>query len=473
MVDPTSFNQLGLSSFVSGLSGNNFTTVIKAEYQKDLSAAAPHQRQLNQKTQKVAQYQQLAKLLDNFQVAAKKLTPEKFSKRTINLTSNSELKPNKLLNITVGSNAPLGKISLKVKQIASVHKVASGSHTASETALGISGNFKIKTNKTKGAEITISPEMSLNAIAKKINSLSIESGVSASVIKVSDNNFKLILSGKNTNETIVLQDTSSTITQQLGLSQADGTLKHTLNTPQPAKLTLNGLDLTRDTNQINDILPNTKLTLLNASPTETITVEILHNRQSTKEDIINFVEKYNELRQFILSQQKIIPGVGAAPNAHLFGDSILKNTSESIFKELTDSFDYKDNISGLKSLGLSFNKDNTLKVDEKKLDSYLVDDLNRVKAYFTGTSGKIGLAQRLLTNLKQWNGSANSILQKELKTLNHSISQNTSDINLIKKQADRRREQLISQYARLEQKIAASKLILRQLEAISKVRSQQ
>lgn len=471
MTNGISFNTLGQTSFVSGLSGNDFTNIIKAEYQKDISATAIIQKQMVERTQKQARFKQMAELLNSFQSLSEKLSSSSFSKRKVTLNALGNVQPDKLMKITLNDQAPLGKLNMKVLQLAAAHKVASATQVSRSNAMNLAGTLSIKAGGVGAVDVTVSADMSLDQIASSINAKTGQTGVQATVLKVTDNAFKLVLSAQKTNETITLVDKTGSVAQSLGVLNGSNAFAMELSSPRPAKLEINGVLLQRNSNSINDALPGVQMDLLRADPLNGLSAHVETNRDGIKKEIQEFVGKYNKFRQFALSQQATIAGGGAAPGAHLFGDTVLKNVTDSIYKELTKNLDFNSPVLGLRSFGLSFDKDNTLKIDTAKLDQALLSDLSAARAFFAGADGKKGLGERLGAALKFWQGSDAGIIDKELKSLEKGIEGNRSTIADMTRQAEERRAQLVKHYARLEQQIAAAKLMMRQLEAIAKANS--
>ncbi|MDQ6998003.1 MAG: flagellar filament capping protein FliD [Mariprofundus sp.] len=127
---------------------------------------------------------------------------------TASLASSSSTVPaSTLMDVNGTSNVTAGQHSIIVSQIAEAQRLASsaavkdnvGTALASATAaMNISGSFQLE-----GTTVTVSTSDSLNDIAANINQLNTGSsatGVSASVMKVADNDFRLILTSDNTGQ---------------------------------------------------------------------------------------------------------------------------------------------------------------------------------------------------------------------------------------------------------------------------------
>jgi len=140
-------------------------------------------------------------------------------KATINSTT---VKVSDLLSYAVGSNATEGSYNITVNNIAAAQKLASKSFGSTSEALGISGDLIIN-NRV----LSITAEDSLATIQNKINALNSgehPAGVTASIVAVSANEYRLSLISKATGSDgiSIANGSSSNILTQLGL--ADDTL---------------------------------------------------------------------------------------------------------------------------------------------------------------------------------------------------------------------------------------------------------
>ena len=181
-------------------------------------------------------------------------------------------------------------------------------------------------------------------------------------------------------------DTSGTLAT-LGVLQSPYT--HTVTPAQDAKFNLDGLDLTRSTNTINDAVPSASITLLSgttAAPATT-TLNVTQNTASTVQAVTSFVSAYNAVQDFITSENKFTPPTNTAIGATgsspaLFGSTALTQIQQTLSSALTA-------VSGthtLSSIGVTLNGTNDLAVDSNALTAALGADPNAVSSLF-GLSG--------------------------------------------------------------------------------------
>ncbi len=133
-----------------------------------------------------------------------------------------------LLSYAVGSNATEGSYSITVNNLATAQKLSSRSFSSTSEALGVSGDVIIN-NRVLGIGATDS----LADIQTRINALNSgenPAGVTASIIRMSDNEYRLSLTSKSTGEDgIFLANGSGTdILSEFGLADSTLTLRNAI-----------------------------------------------------------------------------------------------------------------------------------------------------------------------------------------------------------------------------------------------------
>ena len=257
-----------------------------------------------------------------------------------------------------------------------------------------SGTFHLSNGGTgAGNEADVAVNLntdSLSSIANAINKAGI-SGVSAEVVTVPDANgnldrvHQLRIVGTGTTAP-AFTDSSGTLAT-LGVLQNAYT--HTVTAAQDAKFNIDGLDLTRSTNTVNDVIPSASIALLSgtAAAPATTTLNVTQNTASTVQAVNSFVSAYNAVQDFVTSENKFTPptntalgAAGASPA--LFGNTALTQIQQTLSSALTA-------VSGkntLSSIGITLNGSNDLAVDSNALTSALQADPKAVSNLF-GLSG--------------------------------------------------------------------------------------
>lgn len=379
--------------------------LIEVAVQAKLAKADTIDTKITANEAKIAAYQQMQSLLGDVKTAAQAMrapsgttakTDDVFLDRTAYLTANGSVDAASSVSATVASGAAIGQYDLTINQLAKAHKVAGGSVTSNTADLGYSGVIKLGTDGGSAAEITIDSSMSLAEVAEAINARTGATGVQATVLKVSSSAFELILSAKETGQTITAGAVSGDdVLTNLGLLNEDGGFANVLQQPAQAIITLDGVEITRSTNDISDVLDGVTFHLYQTTPDNTsITVDVGNDLSAVKSALQSLVDAYNAYRDFAYAQQQVTSGGTASSDAVLFSDATLRNINAAIASALNTSV----GDTALQSLGLSFDSTNHLSLDTSALDDVLLSDLDALRSLLsfqmTSSSSNLMLLSR-------------------------------------------------------------------------------
>ena len=273
-----------------------------------------------------------------------------------------------LLDFAVGSNASEGTYNIIVKKLATAQKLASGSFSSTGEALGISGTVTIN-----GRDLTVAATDSLSAIQTKINALNSgnnPAGVTASIIAVSDSEYRLTLTSKTTGaDGMTITDG----TGSLGLTE--------LVAGQDAEITVDGYTITRSTNSITDVINGVTLNLVGADEGATVKLDVKRDNDGIKEKIQGFVDSYNELMSYI-EEQNTVSDDGKTTGT-LFADSSLQSVKSTLRKViLSEVSGLNSTLDHLSLIGVNTDKTGRLSINEDNLDGYLTSNFEDVVKLF-------------------------------------------------------------------------------------------
>ncbi len=352
----------------------------------------------------IAAYESLQELLQTVLSAANSLRApsgtldsddDVFSTRTAYYSANGDVDAADTAGATIENGAETGSYELTVTQLAAAHKVIGTSQDGSSEDLGYDGVFTLGVVDGDAVEIAVSEDMSLADIAEAINNASDESGVQASVLQVASGDFRLILSTVDTGETITTASSSGDdILSELGITNSSGAFVSELQAARDAIFSIDGVEITRSSNEIDDVLDGVTLYLYQTTPDDTsITIEIEPDVSAVKQAITELAEAYNAFREFAYTQQQVSTTndddetevvVGVVVNAEqtesvLFGDGTMRSISSAVTNALNTLVDGES----MALLGLSFDETNLLVLDEDKLDDALLTSLDEIEALLT------------------------------------------------------------------------------------------
>ncbi|WP_319530769.1 flagellar filament capping protein FliD [uncultured Cohaesibacter sp.] len=301
-----------------------------------------------------------------------------FSAREAYLTGSGDVEASDALVVTADAGVDIQTYELNILQLAKSHKVASESQTTSSDPLELTGTFSLKlSDADEAVEIEIDEDMSLAEIAEAINNANEDTGITATVVQVSDDEYTLVLTADDTGKDIVYETVSGTdIGQSLGLTDEDGAFANELQESQLAIIELDGIEITRSSNTIDDVIDGVTFSLYQVTGEDSsISVEISQSLSDIKTAISNLVETYNAYREWAITQQEVSSDGGASEDATLFGDSVLRSVNSSIADALSTMIDSES----MALLGLSYDENNYLELDEDELNDALLNDLDQIE----------------------------------------------------------------------------------------------
>ncbi|PTW59336.1 flagellar hook-associated protein 2 [Breoghania corrubedonensis] len=339
---------------------------------------------------KIAAYEEMQDLLQGINDAATALRgstgstlddDDVFADREAYLTSVGDVDAESAVVVTVDDDTDIGTYDLQILQLATVEKLSSAEYESNSEELGLAGSLTIALEDGEAVEFDITEDMSLAEIASTINGQSDTTGVQATVLKVSDDSYQLILSGTETGQEIVMSAGDGTdIAQALGITDENGDFANEIQAAQDAIITLDGITITRSSNTIDDVLDGVTFNLYQETGEDaSISVEVSSDVTAIKEAIIALVDAYNAYREWAITQQEVSTSGTASDEATLFADSTLRSTNSSISDDLSTMID----SDSMALLGLSYDENNYLEYDESTLNAALLDDLDTVESLLT------------------------------------------------------------------------------------------
>ena len=401
---------LGTRTFLfGGSSGIDTSALIEAAYNQRKAEADKIDIKVSGNTDRIAALStlqdlgssiqnSLSSLKKNYSVLASKSS---FDARTGTLSSSSSTTPTSLLSVAIAPGTDLGSFDIEVQQKAQAHKVGGNNATVDKNAdLTYTGTFDIGVVGGTSVSINVTSDMSLSELATAITAQKGTTGVTASVLKTSESGYQLILSSVDTNKQIeVTNITGNDVLQNVGVLDGGGGFVNELQTAQGAIIVVDNVTINRDNNDFSDVLDGISLNVLNAEPGTTLQLAITTDTSSVKGDILDFVDSYNALRDFILSQQAVSNG---ETDAVLFGDSLLKTMGSSLQALVATSYGASGgNYETLAEIGLKVNSDGTITVDEEVLDLALLDKFDQVRDIFETTATFDNTQFRAVANTSQ------------------------------------------------------------------------
>lgn len=324
-------------------------------------------------------------------------------------SSSSTVSASTLLDVNGTSGVTAGQHSIVVSKIAQAERLSSSSAvldgtgaavTSATSALNISGSFQIS-----GVTVSVSTSDSLNSIAANINQLNTgasATGVSASVMKVGNNDFRLILAADQTGATgftlsgAALDAAGSLASLQLGaIGQANAF--QSLQTAQDAQISIDGLTMTRSTNTINDALSGVTLSLKQADPAVTVNMTIGVDQQALRANVQSFVDAYNSVQTMINDQFKFDAQTGTG--GVLAGEPLLTTIQSSMSSSLLKTVPgLAADRNSLVLIGVEPDAKGQLVINENRFGTFLANDPTAIRDVFVAQGSSANNSLQFLTN---------------------------------------------------------------------------
>ncbi|MDD3021063.1 MAG: flagellar filament capping protein FliD [Alphaproteobacteria bacterium] len=403
---------LGDRTFLfGGSSGIDTSALIEAAYNQRKSEADKIDVQITGNTSKSGALSQLQELGTSIQSSLKALqknysvlaSNSSFDSRTGTLSSSSSTSPTSLISVSIDSGTALGNYNIEVQQKALAHKVAGNSTTTDKDLdLAYTGTFDIGVAGGATSTVNVTSDMSLSELATAINAFKDTTGVSASVVKTSETGYALVMTAVDTNKQIQVSNISGNdVLQNLGVLDGGGSFVDELQPAQGAILVVDNVTINRDDNDFSDVIDGININVLNQEPGTTLQLQVTNDTTAVKDQILNLVDSYNALRDFILTQQTVTDGE-ISEDSVLFGDSILKTMGSSLQSLIGGSYGAGGgNVETLAEIGITVGSDGKLTVDEVALDEMLLTNFDQVRNIFETTASVDNTEARIIANTSQ------------------------------------------------------------------------
>lgn len=273
----------------------------------------------------------------------------------------------------------------------------------------------------------------LTELKNSINSdANLQGKVAASIVEDNAGNFKLILNpiGSEDGADISISDNNSGLDSRLVVDATNMTTGSVseVQSAKDASFTYNGINLTRSSNKIDDVIVGVNIELLSDGGSANISIG--QDRQPIKDELQNFVQGYNSM---VTQLDKMLLADKEEQKVGIFnGDSSIRNLGRELTRMITGT---DANGQSLTQFGINLNKDGTLSFDSSAFDDQMDKDPSAVQKFFSGETttdqyGNIkitdGIFDKLDNKLKSYVGLNGTFqtLQEGLKTEEKQLNSN-------------------------------------------------
>lgn len=344
---------------------------------------------------------------------------------------------------TSTTSARAGSNNITVSQIAQEQRSVSNgfaSETAAFTAESFTLSLSIGSTSATTTEITVT-DASLQGTVSAINAANV--GVTAEIVDtgVAGDRYRIQLIGETGAE------------QAFSLASDDDSISFSsVQAATDAQLNVNGIEFTRSTNVIDDVLTGVSLTV-NTVTDGAANLNISQDNSQARANIVDFVAIYNE------AQRQMKDLANSSIDGALAGDSIFRSLTSSLRNiVLGSSSSGSGDISNLSDMGISVARSGELVVDDTKLDDALTNSYSDVIQMFsantddqsTSSSDAAGLAgdiAKLITDATD----SDSYLLTQQATLTTGNSEREEQLTALADRMERVEERYNRQFLAMQQ----------------------
>ncbi|RLK48229.1 flagellar hook-associated protein 2 [Alkalispirillum mobile] len=381
--------------------------------------------------------------------------------RSVEASSNNE----QAVSVSADDDAPPGSYNVEVEQIAQAQRVATtedafagvDDFSAGSTSLG-AGSFALafEDGSTETFELEEGAD-TLQDVRAIINQES--QNVRASVVDDGEGP-RLVLTSRETGEEnsvtaleVDAEDGDEALLNNLAFSREDldedgqGAADE-LTEAQNARVLVDGLEIERPTNEINDAIDGVSLTVNEED--ETAQVNVSEEQGAAEGAVREFVEAYNTLQGTLTELNAYDPEEDEA--GPLNGDATLRSVQSRMRQLINEPIPNAEGpVQTLADLGMTTQRDGTLSVDDQQLSQALNE--NRLDVVRLFTDEEDGMTRRLEDAVDEFTG-ADSVIGNRTDSLQDRMGALEPQQERLDNRMERREESLIREFSAMDQMVA-------------------
>lgn len=412
---------------------------------------------IKQSEAKISGYGALKFSLSTLQNAFKKLNDT----TDFNTVTSTSSQPS-AVGISTSSSATPGIYNVEVSQLAKATRWATGSIASSTTSLNSGSSFDL-TFTVNGTATAVSVTTDTPAgIVSAVNAQTADTGISAQLINTGSA-YKLVFTGQEG------ADNDFTVSSAASDLTIDSTA---LQTAQDAAFSVNDIDITSSSNTVSDAMDGITLNLYTVT-TSAARVTLAQDTSAIKTNIKDLVTAYNDFADSVNilgDRASEVEEFGGA----LAGESLLQSIKTQIRSMITGDFTLYDdsvnltdaqntNINAAWQVGLGFDRDGKMTLDETTLDTAFSEypdevitmftaDTNNLSTYSTSSAGLAGTAVRNIDTMLRSTG----LIAEQTTNVNKKIDLYQDDLLKIEERMTALMERYMKQFSLMESMVGSS-----------------
>lgn len=307
-------------------------------------------------------------------------SPDLFNEKQASSSDDS------ILSVTASSSAVAGSYSVTSQQLAQSHTLVGDQTFASQYEALNQGNLTININGQQHDIAITSSNNTLEGLKESINNG--DFGVSAAILN-NGGVYQLMLSSKESGAANAF--TVSSDNNIAGIDALGSGVTTTVEA-QDAMVNINGLTVSNSTNTFTDLIDGVTVDLNTAKPGEPQTISVTQDPQKVVETVQTFVDIYNQLGTILeelgkYDKDDLTEEEQESEEFQYYGDlagnNILRQVKSELRTTLSGAIDeISGNVNSLAVVGISFDLDGVMELDEATLTGFAESDLSALSPLF-------------------------------------------------------------------------------------------
>lgn len=394
---------------------------------------------------KISAYGKLQDAVASLQTAAKAVanTSDAFGALKANASSDA-------FSVKPSNTAIPGQYSIQVDTLATSQTLVANGQTDRAAAIGTGGSIEITlANGTTHTLDMTGKDTSLNGLLSAIND-DPDIGVNATLVNDgTDTPYRLLLTTRETGteaSIAKIEVTGNTELQDvIGFDKAGDTSNYAPEQAATnAKLSINGIVITSQTNTIKDAVDGIELTLAKTTTTPGTLTVTRDNGAATKA-VNDFVSAYNSLQSTLKSLTTY--DADNQQSSVLTGDSLARRVQSELRNAVSGAMGSGTTLHSLSQIGITTDpKTGNLSVDNDKLSTALTNNPDDVASMFTGTTG-VG---KLMSDTTERFTKSDGLFSIAKEGLDRTLKTITTQYNTTADRIDQRMETFRKQFVQLD-----------------------
>lgn len=405
---------------------------------------------------KISAFGEVTSLLTALQDSLDKLsTSAAFGEKTVSFSGSG-------LSAIVDATATAGNFTVETLALAKAHTVTANAVTDKTAAISGSGTLSLSVGGAS-VDINIAEGATLEQIRDSINVSGAD--VSASIVNVGGANpYRLsIISNETGTESAITQSFSESTGGDL--TALMGSIA-TTSEAQDALVNVNGVQVSSQSNTIEDAMPGVTFTVTGVGSEQSM--KVADDTETTKANVMAFVDAYNAYAKIANTYTAYNTDSDSA--GYLLGDTTMRSIQSRLNGALTTPTG-SGSIALLNNLGIKLTETGLLEVDDKKLTAALTTTPEALQTFFLGdgvTDGFAAMMDDTLDDIVGFEGLLENTTNGLNRTADDLVDAYDKQMTSIEATVARYRTQFSAMDALVAQMNNTSAYLTQQFDAMNK-----